>query len=149
MAANITLSKGGTTVELQTDIVTQNFTNKLFTLTPPQTTANQSSGPRIPKVIDLLRITRQFIIKAFISPTSTKSSKSIKDDLISIYKGGGTNGGYITMTYGGDTIHGYMEKLSIIEKPMDEPSDYESSPSKYQDSYKYDLSITFVEGEQV
>ena len=144
--ADITLSKGGITVTIYANDVAEQYTNKLFPITPAQASANQASGPKPVKIVDLLRITREIQIKGVITGTGSKTAKQIKDELKSIYNGGSIAGGVIAMVYDGDTINGYMEKLLIREIPRDEPSDFESEYTAYTDIVKYDVVINFMEG---
>ena len=146
MANNITLEKGELSVTVSTEIVTDGYANKIFSIVPAQSAANQASGPQDTKVVDLLRITRQIVIKGFIVGTDEKTAKEVKDDLVSIHKGGSTAGGVVTLTYDGNTIYGFLEKLTTVEKSFDEPSDFVSSYAKYLDVLKYEVSITFIEG---
>lgn len=51
------------------------------------------------------------------------------------------------MTYGGDTIKGYIEKMVIIEKASDyEPDDDADEKANFQEVTKYSIQITFIEG---
>ena len=149
MTSEITFSKGTYSVTIYGDINTENYSNKLFPITPAQSAANQALGPVDTKVVDLLRITHQLVMKGFLVGTSTVTAKTIKDNLINIFKGGGTAGGTVAMTYDGDTINGYIEKLSLILKPYDEPDDWASSPSSYGDVIRYEVAITFIAGVSI
>ncbi|KKN09005.1 hypothetical protein LCGC14_1050980 [marine sediment metagenome] len=149
---NITIAKGTLTVTIQTLEVVDNYSNKLFLITPPQSAANQASGPKNVKIVDLLRITHTIVIRGVITPgdddSGVGSANSAKDDLISIYKGASTAGGTTTLTYDEDTFNGYIEKLTVTEK-TGKPSDFDSSPTIYPEVIGYEIAITFVEGTTV
>lgn len=150
--ANVTISKGGKTVTIQTAEVTDNYSNKLFPITPPQSTSNQASGPKSVKIVDLLRIIHTIIIKGFLTPGDTATAataNAAKDDLNNIFKGAGASGGTVALVYDGDTFNGYIEKLTITEKTFDEPPDYDSNTTNYSEVLKYEVAITFIEGVQV
>lgn len=142
----INFSKGAISVDIQTQEVTENLTNKLFLITPPQTKSNQSEGVKDTKIVDLLRITREWILRSYITPTSTKTAKNIKEELISLTEGAGTNGGTITMTYDEDAFTGTIEKLTITENSRDILS---GESNLNEDSVRYDVTLTFVKGIQI
>ena len=140
MTAEITIAKGGTTVTIQTEEVSENFANKIIFIRPPQTKQKQDSGPVDVKVIDLLLITHELLIRGRLVATDSKTAKEIKEDLISIFKGGGTTGGAAVVTYAGDAYNMFIEKMLIIEKAMDEPTTLTT------DVAKYDVQINLAEG---
>jgi len=139
----LTLEKGGYKVTIYSDTIAENYTNKIFLITPAQSVANQSLGINDVKIVDLLRVTHQIVIKGYISGSATKTAKEVKDDLINIFKGGGLDGGTTELVYDGDTIRGYIEKLNFVEKSADDPS------TTIKDFARYEVAITFVEGVQV
>jgi hypothetical protein len=157
MVADIRFTKGNYSVGVHTDNVSQEYSNKLIVLSIPQTAPNQESGAKEPKILDLLRVTKQFVIKGYLTGTATASSstndtetgstaltaKQVKDNLITIWNGGGTAGGVVTMTYDGDSYTGYIEKVVAVKKARDSPS------SESVDEIKYELQITFVVGTTV
>ena len=143
MSYDIQFSKGSYSSDLHSDSVSEEFSNRLIVLKLPQSTTNQTSGKRDTKILDLLRITHQFIIKAYIAKNSTKSAKDQKDDLIAMANGAGTNGGVITMTFDGDSYEGYIEKIIATKESMDSPD------TEADDEMKYILAITFVVGVEV
>lgn len=140
MTNDIQFSKGSYSVDLHSDEVNEEYNNKLIILTIPQSTDNQASGAEDNRILDLLQITHQFVITAYIAKNSTKSAKQQKDDLIQIAKGAEIDGGTVEMTFDGDTYIGYLEKIIITKKAMDSP-DTESD-----EEIKYKLQITFVVG---
>ena len=85
--AELIISKGIYSVTVYAVEVDDGFANKIFTITPPQSSANQESGARDTIIIDLLRNVRTIAITGHITPTSTKTAKEIKNDLINIYNG--------------------------------------------------------------
>lgn len=140
MVNELTISKGAFTVTLYTDNIAQEYRNKLFPITPAQGADNQAGGPRDVKIVDLLRITHTYVIKCFIAGTDSKTAKTVKDELVSIAKGGGIAGGVTTLTYDGDSIDGYIEKFNITERSEDNPSD------AIRDQARYEVALTFIEG---
>lgn len=160
--AEITFSKGGITVTVYGIEVNDSFDNKIFIITPPQSTTNQADGSKAPKIVDLLRVTHQLVIRGYLTGTGSATALSVKRDLVNIWKGGGAAGGAVTMTYDqaasatGNTastttssLTGYIEKLNFKDVPFDQPSDFESSPGTYADQARYEVAITFIEGVQV
>jgi len=143
MVSEITISKGSYSVTLYATDIAENFTNKIFVITGATSNENQSGGPSDPKIVDLLRITHQFVIKCYITGTSTKTNKEVKEELIEIYEGAGINGGTTSLVYDGDTFEGYIEKLNIVEKAEDNIS------TTIKDYARYELAVTFVEGDSI
>ena len=159
---DIVLAKGAFSVTINDVQVEDNFSNKLFVITPVQSPMNQASGPTPAKIVDLIRVTHTVVIKGYISPTSTSNALVIKQNLVNIWKGAGTAGGVVSLTYdynakaSGDTsatatnpILGYIEKVNFTDKAMDEPSDMLSNPELYTNIAKFEVAITFIEGTQV
>ena len=164
MANNITISKGSYSVTIYASkaAVADNYTNKLFQITPPQTKDNQTSGPSESRTVDLLRITHQMVIKGFITGTDTKTAIEVKQELVNIWKGAEAQGGEVSLTYDGNAsgfgnaaatdtnpISGYIEKVTFTDDAMDEPTDFVSAKENYADIVKYGVSITFLEGVEV
>lgn len=162
MANEITLSKGGITVTVYVEEVNDNFANKIFIITPAQSSSNQSDGPKSAKVVDLLRVTHTMVIRGHITGTASKTATQVKQDLINIWKGGATAGGVVTLTYDANakafgstgttantSIDGYIEKLNFKERAFDEPSDFVSAKENYQDIAKFEVMVTFIEGIKV
>lgn len=143
MTYDIQFSKGSYSVDLHSDNVSEEYTNKILVLPIPQVSANQATGPKDVKILDLLQITHQYVIRAYIVKNDTKSAKQQKDDLISIATGGGTAGGTVSMTYDGDTVYGYLEKVVAVKEARDHPD------TEGDDEVKYTLTLTFVVGIQV
>jgi len=143
MVSELTIVKGAFSVTLYSTIIAENYTNKIFLITPAQSSVNQASGAVDTKVVDLLRVTHQLVIKCFLTGTETKTAKQVKDDLISIFNGGGVAGGTTTLTYDSDEINGYIEKVNIVEKSSDDQS------TAIRDEAKYEVSLTFVGGVTV
>ena len=136
-AAEITISKGTFNVTIYTIEVNDNFSNKLFLITPVQSKANQSSGTVDAKIVDLLRITRQLVVSGWVQ------TKAEKDNLISVMKGGGVDGGEVTLTYEGDSVKGFVEKMNFTEVAQDEPAVPVDPHAKYR------IQLTFLEGVQI
>lgn len=162
MATNMTLTKSGITVTVYDSEVNDNFVKKLFIITPAQTEDNQGGGPKPPRIVDLLRITHQMIIKGNILGTGSKSAIQVKHDLVNIWKGANAAGGTVTLTYDANasakgnisstettTITGYVERINFKDVAADEPDDFVSAKENYQDIVKFEVAITFIEGVQV
>ncbi len=157
MVQEITISKGDYQVTLYSTNVAENYTNKLIMVPNVQTKEGQESGTKTLKIVDLLRIVHQFVIKCYIAGSSTTdtyptklngvaqnlTAKEVKDYLKIIYNGGGINGGASTIIYDGDTYDGYLEKVNFVEVSSDSPSD------SIKDYARYEVAITFVEGAEV
>jgi len=143
MSNEITLTKGSTSVTVYARRIAENYSNKLFLITPATSTKTHDVGHKDTRVVDLLRITHQLVLQCYITGSATKTAKQIKDDLVIIYDGGGINGGVSTMVYDGDSIKGYLEKLNFVEISADNPS------TTIKDFAKYEVTITFVEGVAV
>jgi hypothetical protein len=143
MVNDIQFSKGSLSVDLHADNVSEEFSNKLVILSIPQTSTNQSSGAKPTKILDLLRVTHQFVIRAYITKEGSESAKTIKDRLIQIANGAAENGGTITMTYDGDPYTGYLEKVVAIKEARDYPDEEGDS------EIKYTLTLTFIKGVSI
>lgn len=133
-------SSTGNTVTVYATDIAENFTNKLFYITPAKNNSTQATGPNDTIVIDLLRITHQFVIKCYLTGDASYTAKQIKAQLVTIYEGGETNGGVTRMAYDSNNYDGYIEKLNIVEKAQDNIG--ETS----KDNPRYEVAITFVEG---
>ena len=140
MVQEIVISKGAYSIIYHGVNIAENYLNKIVRLPTITTKDNQSTGSGIMKIVDLLRITHQFVIKGYITGTDTKTAKEVKDDLREIVLGASINGGTISMLYDGDTFNGYIENLSFIEVPADGEH---SSNKQYA---RYEMSLTFLEG---
>jgi len=138
--ADIVFSKGVLSEGVYAESVNEEYKNKLIILSNSQTGPNQASGSKPTKILDLLRLTHQFVIKSVITAESGKTAKEVITNLKSIANGGGIAGGVITMTYDGDSYEGYLEKI-IITKEADDSVDETSEQVR-----KYTLAITFVVG---
>lgn len=143
MVNDIQFSKGNLSVDLSVDNVTEEFSNRLVVLSIPQTSQNQSGGAKPTKILDLLRITHQFVIRAYITKEGSDSAKTVKDRLIQIANGAAENGGTITMTYDGDSYTGYLEKVVAIKEARDHPD------TEGDSEVKYTLTITFIKGVSI
>jgi len=143
MVNELIISKGGITVTLYATDIAENFTNKIFIITGATSNDNQAGGPSSNKIVDLLRIVHQFVIKCYITGNATKTNKQIKDELVSIAEGAATAGGVVSLVYDGDTINGYIEKLNIVEKAADNPNTTDKEFARYE------VALTFVEGTSI
>lgn len=140
---NIVISKGGTSVTLHTVQATEDYSNKLTYIRPPQTSQQQSNGPKTVKVADLLIITHTLVVRGHITATSSKTAKEVKDDLKTIFNGAGTDGGSANVTYDGDSLNMYPEKMTLIQNPS---RNFDSTDTSI---IQYDVQLTLVEGTKV
>ena len=143
MVSEITISKGSESVTLYATDVAENYTNKIFIITGATTNENQATGPAASKIVDLLRIVHQIVIKCYITGTDSQTNKEVKEELISIFEGANTTGGTSALVYDGDTFNGYIEKLNIVEKAED------SVNTNIKDYGRYEVALTFVEGDSI
>jgi hypothetical protein len=149
----ITLSKGAYTVKIYPDTMDENFDNKLFVITPPQSPGNQDEGKKDTKIVDLLRITHTYKIKGYLTNDSSgKTAYQEKNDLAEMANGARTTGGAVSVNIDPEnpdaeraTISAYIEKLSISDKSMD----IDSTKTYSDDIVKYIIDITLVEGISV
>ena len=162
MANEITLTKGGITVTIYVQEVNDNYSNKLFMITPTQSGDNQADGPKDSKSVDLLRVTHSMVIRAQIVGTASKTATQVKQDLVNLWKGAGTVAGEVSLTYDANakafgniastantTINGYIEKVNFKEVSSDEPSDFVSSKENYTHISKFEITLTFLEGVKI
>jgi len=159
--ADVIFVKGSYTVTVYSAEVNDNFDNGLFIIKPAQSPTNQADGSKTPRIVDLLRVIHQIVIRGYITGTASKTALAVKRELINIWKGAGTAGGAVTMTYDQgasaigntgatttSTLNGYIEKLNFKDVPFDPPSNFESAPENYTDVVRYEVGITFIEGTQ-
>lgn len=153
MTNNITLSKGSTSVSVDTIEVADNFKNTVISLKLAQTKQNQDSGPKETKIIDLQRVEHTLVIRGVICPTDSKTAEEIKDDLVYIWKGAGQTGGTVSLNYEGNCgaftsttntnpISGVITDLLFKETPSSGASSLTTV------DFKYDVQITFMEGSE-
>jgi hypothetical protein len=143
MVSEITISKGGTSVIIYATNIAENYTNKLFLITGAVTGQNQATGPTDNKIVDLLRVTHQIVIKGYLAGTASKTDKQVKDDLVSIFEGAAIAGGEVTLVYDGDTRTGYLEKVTYVEKAAD------SQDTSIRDHARYEIAVTFLVGVRI
>jgi len=144
MAEEITISKGGINVTIHAIEISDNFTNKIFPITPATTKQKQDAGPKDTKLIDLLRITEEInITRGYIVGTDTLTATQVKNNLKSIFKGANSKGGTCELIYDGDTLTGFIEKLTISEVASDEPA------SVGEDYAKYTVQLNFIVGIEI
>lgn len=137
----LTLSKGEYTVTVYANQIEDGFRNNIFKIIIPVGKQNQASGPRVPKIVDLLRIERTWRILGYIINNADKNK------LIKIIEGGGIAGGGVTFSYsdGGDatSFTVFVEACIITQKAADEPT---IDPSDFA---KFDINMTLIKGTVV
>lgn len=144
--SDVNFVKGSFNVTLFTELPTENLVNAIQFVPTVQVPQLQSAGSQLNKAVDLLKITESYVFKCAITKTDSKSAKDIKDELKSLAKGAGINGGGpITMTYEDDALTGYITNL--VFKKVNNDNAQASYPGK--DSKEYDVTITFTLGEAV
>ena len=135
--ANIIIALGGYSVTVQTNDYSDNYSNELKLIPQATTTQKQSEGPKPTKVINLLKITHEIVLKGYLI------SVTERNDLISIYKGGGVNGSpcLVTITnYPNSPLSMYISKLLITQSAKDRDS---------ANQKMFDVQITLIEGEGI
>lgn len=137
---DITFSKGVYSAGIHVDSINEEYSNKLTVVAIPTTKKDQPTGKKDAKVVDLLRITHQFVIKGKITNETSKTAKEIKENLFKIATGGGIAGGNISMSYEGDIYEGYLEKIVCIKEADDSINETSDQVRKYT------LDLTFVVG---
>lgn len=151
MVTNITLTKGAYTVTVYAEEVVEDYSNKMFLITPATSKGNQETGPKETKVVDLQRVTHNIVIRGWITSQTSPAltANQVKSNLISIFKGAGINGGVVTLNYDGTAYTGYIEKFTCTLRSADTPEETpEVALGNYSggDYAKYSIGITFVEG---
>lgn len=143
---DFTISKGSFSVTLFTTSVSDNFKNKLTAIAGVTSPAKSAEGVKDTKVVDLLRITHTFSLGGVITAETGKTAKEVKDDLISIIKGAGLNGGSpATLQLDGDTFNVYIEDC-VFQKIFND-----NAAENYTglDSAEWNVNLTLVEGVSV
>lgn len=140
MVNELTISKGSISVTIYATDIAENYTNKLFPITGATGVQNQATGPSPTRIVDLLRIVHQIVIKCYITGSDTKTAKEVKAELVSIFKGANISGGISSLVYDGNTINGYIEKLNIVEKAADNQLETDKEFARYE------VALTFIEG---
>ena len=148
MATNddVKLEKGGYSVTLFTTDSSENFKNALTVVTGVVTPTNQATGVKKPTVVDLLRITHSFSIDAWIVPTTLKTAKQIKTDLIGIFNGADVDSIPAVLTYEDATFNVFPEDC-VIKKVNND--DVVGSGYTGLDSAEYHVTLSLVEGKLV
>ena len=116
MTTNLTLAKGAYSVTIPTITINETYKNRFNTLAFPTTKQKQELGPKDTKVMDMLKITHTLAIKGILT------SATDRNNLISIFKGGGVSGQPATLTY--DThpdtpLSVFVEDYTIVENSKD------------------------------
>ncbi len=142
---DVVLSKGVYTITIFTNDVTEGGDNTLTVINIPTTKKNQSEGQKETKVVDLLRIKNSFHIVGYLTNTSSKTAQQVKEDLKTIFKGGGeSTGNPISLSYDGMSFGTYPEKWTINK--LHTPKNLSSTDEQWA---HYMVTIDLVEGESV
>ncbi len=101
---------GGVTIN--TELVEKIMTNKLVSLTPPQTSGNWASGPKDTKIVDLLRIEIRYSVRG-----------SVDDGDQAALEAAFNTGGVTTLVWDGASPTANIEKLTITKSSKKENSE--------------------------
>jgi len=140
---NIRLVKGTYDITLFTTDASESGENKMTVIPIPTTSSGQTSGQKVTKVVDLLRITNTFHIMAYITNLGGVTANVIKQNLITLFKGAGVDGGHIDLYYDNDTYHVFAQKW-VIQK-VRTPTTITTATT---DVPYYIVTLDFVEGEK-
>lgn len=143
---NITITKGAYSVTLFTTTSAENFKNTLTVFTSVVSPLNQTSGVKLPTVVDLLRITHTFVFECYITATDSKTAKEVKEDLINIFNGANVASVPVVLTYEDESINVFPEDC-VIKKINND--DIASTGYSGQDAVEYQVTLTVVEGKLV
>jgi len=143
---DIRLQKGSIDITLFTELATENLKNNVQIIPPVQVAQNQASGSKIPKILDMLKITETYVFKCAITKDGLDSAQDVKSDLNTLAKGAGIDGAEpITLTYEDTAFTGYITDL-VIKRHN---SDNAAANYNGDDSKEYDVTLTFTIGEAV
>lgn len=143
---NITIAKGGVSVELFTTTSTENFKNALTVVTGVVSPSNQDSGVKDPTIVDLLRITHTMNFECYITAAGSKTAKQVKTDLISIFNGADVESVPAVLTYEDSNFNVFPEDL-VIKKINND--NLVSTGYTGKDAAEYQVTMTVVEGKLV
>ena len=145
----INISKGSLSVDLYVAETNANQDNKLFIITPPTAPASQGTGPKEPKVIDLLRITYTYRVRGYIADTTLANAYTQINTLRDIAKGASTDGGSCVAVVEPDnadtdysTINCFIEKLTITRRAYD----LDQNKTYSSDTIWFEVDLTLVKG---
>jgi len=137
MTTDINIVRGGYDVTIRTVEITDDWSNQIKPIIIPTTAQKQDGGPATNKVIDLLKISHTLQVRGVLTNTTDRNN------LISIFKGGGIEGTPCTITYNthpNNPLSMYIEKLMIIEKAITKSAN---------NPYQYEVQLTLFEGVKV
>lgn len=123
------ISLAGTSVTIRATSVDEEYVNPVFTITPPTSTPNQGSGPKDTWIVNLLRITQQFIIHGYVDASD-------RSTLRTMFKTGDLKNNNCTLSWDGlegGAIAGVIEKL-VLHRPGSEEQE------------EWPVDITFTRG---
>ncbi len=143
---DISLSKGAYSVTLFTTTSAENFKNTLTVVTGVVSPDNQDGGVKLPTVVDLLRITHTFTFECYITKTSTKTAKQVKEDLKKMFNGADVSSEPVVLTYEDESFDVFPEDL-VIKKINND--DIISTSYSGLDAAEYQVTLTVVEGKLV
>ncbi len=143
---DIVLAKGSKSVTLFTVKDAENFKNSIQIIPGVVSPDNQSSGVKIPTIVDLLRITHTYQFEGYIVETDAISALTAKNALISIFNGSNVTSTPATLTYEDSSVDVFVEDLVIVGVNND---DAVANGYVGQDSPEYHVTITLVEGKLI
>ena len=143
---DIILAKGSYSVTMFTTTSAENFKNSLTVVTGVVSPSNQDSGVKDPTIVDLLRITHTLTFECYITKTSIKTAKEVKEDLKKIFNGADVESIPVVLTYEDDSFNVFPEDL-VIKKINND--DIVSTSYAGNDAAEYHVTMTVVEGKLV
>lgn len=114
------ISQGGLSVTIRSEVVTEEYHNTVFTITPPTSTPNQGGGPKDTWIVNLLRITKQYTIRGYVDATD-------RGVLRAIFNSGNLKDNNCTLSWDGlegGSIAGVIEKLTLERSGNEEQSEW-------------------------
>jgi len=122
---NVIIGSGGSNqVTVYSSKVSENYTKKLVSFTPPKSFQKRNEGPNATKIIDLLRIETRFTVDGYVD-------RADRTKLRNCFK----TGGIIIMVWDGDNYDINIEKLNIDK-------------SNREDQDEYPVTFTVLVGEE-
>lgn len=146
---NITLSKGEYSETIHCAAVTDHGENSFTAIKQAKSSSKQDQGRVDTKVSDLLRIEESYHVVGYICATTSKSAKTIKENIKTIFNGALINGGEVTMVYEDESIKGYIRKYQFDKKPNDNIAGNYIGANAKIDEAEYTVTIDFTKGVRV
>ncbi|HED38496.1 MAG TPA: hypothetical protein ENI76_09690 [Ignavibacteria bacterium] len=145
MATNddIRIQKGTYDITLFTVNNTENWKNTVQVIPGVTTGGNQINQPNLPQVVDIQRTTYSYVFECGITSTATQTAKQVKDDVRIMFEGARSTGEPILLTYEDKQLSVYFEDCVVKKNSSNTVGNYSG-----EDSFEYNVTLTFVEGNQ-